>query len=122
MPMRWKVFLIVCSQSTKRLAFALWSNGDCVTDLNGFVGDNDAVDKQFQQLPLAAEIRLLQAPPYALAERLGMGREVSSFGLTVSIVREFAFLAIERDQPALSVLSAALVLVQRHRAGKVGFG
>src|ERR671921_251499 len=68
-PCRWKTDLIVCSQSTKRLAFALWSNGDCVTDLNVFVGENDAVDKQFQQLPLAAEIRLLQPPPYALAER-----------------------------------------------------
>jgi hypothetical protein len=89
--------LIVCSQSAKRLAFALWSNGDRVTDLNGFVGDDHAVDEQLQQLPLAAEVRLLQTLPYVLAERLGMGREAGSFGLAVSIVRELAFLVIERD-------------------------
>jgi len=32
-------------------------------DLDGVTGDDHAVDKQFQQLPLAAEVRLLQALP-----------------------------------------------------------
>jgi serine/threonine protein phosphatase PrpC len=64
---------------------------------------------------------LLQAQPHALAERLGMGREASGFGLAVSVVREFALLAIERQQSSLGVPSAALVLAQRHDVGKVGF-
>jgi len=50
-----------------------------------------------------------------------MSRKASGFGLTISVVCEFAFLAIERDQPSLGIPSAALVLAQRHDAGKVGF-
>src|SRR4051812_41013424 len=84
MPWSWNTDLIVCSQSTKRLALALRPDGDCVTDLNSFAGDDDAVDEQFQQLPLAAEVRPLQALPHALAERLGMSRKASGFDLTIS--------------------------------------
>ena len=114
--------LIVCSQLTKRLALTLRTDGDCVTDLDGVAGDDHAVDEQLQQLSLAAEIRPLQAPPHALAERLGMGRETSGFGLAVGVAREFAFLAVERNQPALRVLPAVLVLAQRHHAGEIGLG
>ena len=114
--------MIVCSQSAKRVALALRPDGDRVTDLDGFAGDDHAVDEQLQQLSLAAEIRLLQALPHTLAESLGMGREASGFGLAVGVVREFAFLAVQREQPTFGVLPAALVLVQRHHAGKVGFG
>ena len=102
--------MIVCSQSTKRLALALRPNGDRVSDLDGFTGDDHAVDEQLQQLSLAAEIRLLQALSHTPAERLGMGGEASGFALAVSTVREFAFLPIERGQPTFGVLPAALVL------------
>ena len=102
--------MIVCSQSTKRLALALWANGDCVTDLDGVACNDHAVDEQFQQLPLAPEVRLLQALPYALTERLGMRREAGGFGVAVGIARELAFLAIECHQPALRVPPAVLVL------------
>ena len=37
-------------------------------------------------------------------------------------MREFAVLAIKYQQPTLSILSAALVLVQRYHAGKIGLG
>jgi hypothetical protein len=40
--------LIVCSQSAKRLALALWRHGDGVPDLDDFAGDDHAVDEQFQ--------------------------------------------------------------------------
>jgi hypothetical protein len=50
-----------------------------------------------------------------------MSRKVSDFGLTIRVVGELAFLAIERGQPSLGVPSAALVLAQRHDASKVGF-
>ena len=101
--------MIVCSQSTKRVALTLRSDGDDVTDLHRLVGDDDAVDEQFQQLPLAGEIRLLQALPHALAERLGMSRKASDLGLTIRVAGELAFLAIERGQPSLGVPSAAAV-------------
>ena len=39
---------IVCSQSAKRLALALRSDGDGVPDLDGSAGDDHAVDEQFQ--------------------------------------------------------------------------
>ena len=50
-----------------------------------------------------------------------MSRKASDFGLTIRVVGELAFLAIERGQPSLGVPSAALVLAQRHDASKVGF-
>ncbi len=112
--------MIVCSQSAKRVALALRPDGDCVAYLDGFTGDDHAVDQQFQQRSLAVKVRLLQALPYALAERRGMARETSGFGLAVGVVREFAFLAIERQQPTLGIPPAALVLVQLYHAGKVG--
>ncbi len=74
----------------------------------------------FQQLSLAAEVRLLQALPHAAAERLGMGREASGFALAVGVVHEFALLAIERQQPDLGVPPAALILAQGHHAGEIG--
>ena len=114
--------MIVCSQLTKWLALTLRTDGDCVTDLDGVAGDHHAVDEQFQQLPLAAEVGPLQALPHAPAERLGMGREASGFGLAAGVAREFAVLAIERRQPTLGVPPAALVLGQRHHAGEVGLG
>jgi hypothetical protein len=113
--------LIVCSQSTKRLALAFRPDGDRVPNLDGFTGDDHAVDEQLQQLALAAEICLLQALSHTPAERLGMGGEASGFGLAVSAVREFAFLAIKRGQPTFGVLPTTLVFGQRHHAGKVGF-
>ena len=68
------------------------------------------------------EVRLLEALPHAPAERLGMGREASGFGLTTGVAREFTFLALERQQPGLDLPPAALVLAQRHHAGQVGLG
>ena len=68
-----------------------------------------------------AEVRLLQTLPHALAERLGMSRKASDFGLTISVMCEFAFLDVERNQPSLGVPSAALILAQRHDTSKVGF-
>jgi hypothetical protein len=50
-----------------------------------------------------------------------MSRKASGLGLTIRLVGELAFLALERDQPSLGVPSPALVLAQRHHAGKVGF-
>ena len=109
-PCTWNTFLIVCSQSTKRPALALRTDGHCIADLDGVTGDDHAVDEQLQQLSLSPEVRLLQALSHALAERLGMRREASGFGLAVGVAHEFAFLAIECDQPALRVLPAAPVL------------
>jgi hypothetical protein len=116
----WNTDLIVCSQSAKRVALALRPDGDRVTDLDGFAGDDHAVDQQLQQRSLAVEVRLLQALPHAPAERRGMARETSGFGPAVGVVREFAFLAIERQQPALGIPPAAPVLIQLHHAGEVG--
>ena len=74
---KWNSVLIVCSQSTKGGSFAIGSGRDHVADLNVAISDDDAVHQQFEQLPLALKVGLLQAFLYAPAERLGMGREAS---------------------------------------------
>ncbi len=119
-PCTWKTCLIVCSQSAKRLALALRPDRDRVPDLDGLAGDDHAVDQQFQQISLAAEVRLLQALPHAAAELLGMGREAGGLGLAVGVVHEPALLAVERQQPDLGFAPAPLALAQRHDAGEVG--
>ena len=108
----WGTVQIVCSQSPKGLALALRSGGDYVSNLDGAVGDDHAVDEQFQQLPFPVEACLLQARAHAAAERLGMGREASGFVLAIGVVHELAFLALKRLQPNLGLAAAALILGQ----------
>src|SRR3712207_1835249 len=111
---------MVCSQSPKRLSLAIRSGWDDVPDLDGTVGDDDAVDEQLQEFSLAVEVRLLQALPHAAAERLDMGREASGFALAIGVLHEFALLALDRQQPGLGVPPAAVVLGQRHHPGEIG--
>ena len=74
---KWNSVLIVCSQSTKGVSFAIGSSRDHVTDLDVAIRDDDAVHQQFEQLPLAIEVGLLQPLLHAPAELLGMSREAS---------------------------------------------
>ncbi len=74
---RWNSVLIVCSQSTKGVSFASGSGRDHVTDLDVAISDDNAVHQQFEQLPLAIEVGLLQPLLHAAAELLGMSREAS---------------------------------------------
>ena len=74
---RWNSVLIVCSQSTKGVSFAIGSGRDHVTDLDVAISDDNAVHQQFEQLPLAIEVGLLQPLLHAAAELLGMSREAS---------------------------------------------
>jgi hypothetical protein len=72
---RQKRFQIVCTQSTKRLAFALWAGGEDVADLNSAVRHNNAVDQKLEQRTLAFKVGSRQAVPYASAEDVGVGCE-----------------------------------------------
>jgi hypothetical protein len=74
---RWNSVLIVCSQSTKGVSFAIGSGRDHITDLDVAISDDNAVHQQFEQLPLAIEVGLLQPLLHAAAELLGMSREAS---------------------------------------------
>jgi predicted phage gp36 major capsid-like protein len=70
-----KRFQIVRTQSTKRLAFALWTGGEHVTDLHSAVRHNNAVNQKLEQRALALKVGRRQAVPHALAEDVGVGRE-----------------------------------------------
>src|SRR3712207_8217272 len=74
---KWNSVLIVCSQSTKGVSFAIGSGRDHVADLNVAISDDDAVHQQFEQLPLAIEVGSLQPLLHPPAEHLGMSREAS---------------------------------------------
>src|SRR5215213_12040231 len=52
---------IVCSQSRKGRVLPLRAGWDDITDLDGTVGDDHAVDQQFEQCPLPVEICCSQA-------------------------------------------------------------
>ena len=64
---RW-VTEIVCSQMTKANRLAGRAGRDHVADLDGVVGDDDAVDEQLDQLPSLLEGRGSEAVPDLTAE------------------------------------------------------
>jgi len=80
----------------KRLAFTVRPGWDDVADLDRAVGDDHAVDQQFQQRPLLVEAGAGQARTHALAERLGMGCQASCFALTFGIMRKLMLLSVQR--------------------------
>ena len=111
---------MVCSQSPKGVAFAIWTGWDDVADLDLAVGDDHAVDEEFEQRTLPIEVRRCQSLAHAFAERLGMGGQSGRFVLAPGVVRKVVFLAVKRGQPRFDVAPATLVFGQRQHAGKVG--
>jgi hypothetical protein len=57
-----------------------------------------------------------------VAKRLGLGCEPSSLALTVSVLQQFALLAIKRRQSGFGITTPPLVLGQWYHTGHVGFG
>jgi hypothetical protein len=70
-----KIEQIVCTQSTKRLAFPVWARGEHVTDLHSAVRDNNAVNQKLKQRTLALKVGCRQAVPHASTEDVGVGRQ-----------------------------------------------
>ena len=100
---------IVRTQSTKWLALAVGTGRDDVAYLDATVGDDHAINQQFEQRPLLVEVGACQALAHAAAEHLGVGCQASRLALAFGIVREFNLLPVQRVQPCLGVPAAALV-------------
>ena len=111
---------IVRTQSTKWLALAVGPGGDDVSDLDGAISDDHAVNQQFEQRPLLIEVGACQALAHTATERLGVGCQASRLALAFGIMRELEFLPVQRLQPCLGVAAAALVFGQRHDASQIG--
>ena len=92
---RQKRFQIVCTQSTKRLAFALWTGGEDVTDLHSAVRHNNAVDQKLEQRTLALKVGCRQPVPHALAEDVGVGRERDCLRLPLGISQKLLLLLLK---------------------------
>jgi hypothetical protein len=92
---RQKRFQIVCTQSTKRLAFALWAGGEDVTDLNSAVRDNNAVDQKLEQRTLALKVGRCQAVPHASTEDVGVGRECDCLRVPLGISQKRLLLLLK---------------------------
>ena len=85
---------MVRTQPTKRLALAGGTSRDDITDLDGAIGDDHAIDQQFEQRPLLVEVGACQAVAHTAAERLGVGCQASRLTLAFCIVREFGLLPV----------------------------
>ena len=85
---------IVCSQSRKRSLFALRTGRDDVADLDSAVGDDHAVNQQFEQPALTVEIGASQTFAHTLTERLGMGGQTSRLTLTLGVLLKLMLLPI----------------------------
>ena len=106
---------IVRTQPTKRLALAVGTSRDDITDLDGAVGSDHAIDQQFEQRPLLVEAGTCQAVAHTAAEYLGVGCQAGRLTLAFGIVGEFGLLPVQRLQPCLGV-------AQRPVPDQVGFG
>ena len=86
---------IVCSQSRKRRLFSLRAGRDDVADLDSVIGDDHAVDQQFEQCPLPFEVRGGQALLHTPAERLGMRGQPARLVLSLGILHEILLLTVQ---------------------------
>src|SRR5215213_8437444 len=85
---------IVRTQSPKRLSFPVRAGRDDVADLNGAVGDDHAVNQQFEQPALTVEIGVSQTFAHTLTERLGMGGQTSRLALMLGVLLKLMLLPI----------------------------
>src|SRR3954470_12676423 len=92
---RQKRFQIVCTQSTKPLAFALWAGGEHVTDLHSAVRYNDPVNQKLKQGSLALKVGRRQAVPHASAENVGVGRKRDCLRVPLSISQKRLLLLLK---------------------------
>jgi hypothetical protein len=92
---RQKRFQIVCTQSTKRLAFPLWAGGEHVTDLHSAVRHNNPVNQKLKQRALALKVSRLQAVPDASTEDVGVGRERDRLRVPLSISQKRLLLLLK---------------------------
>jgi hypothetical protein len=83
------VVSIVRTQPAKRFPLAVGTGRDDVADFDGAIGDDHAIDQQFEQRPLLVEVSACQAVAHTAAERLGLSCQASRFALAFGIVREF---------------------------------
>src|SRR5436305_7002894 len=109
---RWEIE-VVFTQMTKAHRLAAGAERDDVADLDLAVADQDPVDQQLHQLALPREVRGGQAGLDPSAEVRGRGGPPGELGLPVRLGVEPAGLRVQRLEPLLQRLSAALVLGQR---------
>ena len=86
---------IVCSQSRKRCLFPFRAGRDDVADLDSAIGDDHAVNQQFEQGSFPLEIRRGQALLHTSAERLGVRGQSARLVLSRGITREIPLLAVQ---------------------------
>ncbi len=92
---RQKRFQIVCTQSTKRLAFALWAGGEHVTDLHSAVRHNNAVNQKLKQRSLALKVSRRQPVPHASTENVGLGRKRDCLRMSRGIGQKLLLLLLK---------------------------
>jgi hypothetical protein len=106
---------IVRTQSPKQFAFTIWASRDDIADLDDAIGDDHAVNQQFEQRALSVEIGASQTFAHTLTECLGTGGQASRLALTLSILHQLILLPIQRLQSVISITPTPLVLGQRGR-------
>ena len=93
---------------------------DHIANLDVRVGDDDAVDKEFDELPLLLPGGPLKATLHSGAERFDRLRDPGQILLPLGFCRELVCLARQRLQVLLQPLAPPLILLQRHHLVEVG--
>jgi hypothetical protein len=111
---------IVFTQMTKEGDFALWAGWDDITDFNVFIVDDDAVDKQFNELATLGEVQVFQRRRNPLAEILNPTCQCRDIDLFLSLGIKLAELLFQSVVSVGQLMAFAFKLVLADDFGQVG--
>jgi hypothetical protein len=101
---------VVCTQSTKRLAFTLGASRKGVADFHLTVSDNNTINQQLEKSPLAVEVGTSQSIANTPAELLRIIRQAGCLMPIACVSKELLFLPLQSRQAALRLPATPLKL------------
>jgi hypothetical protein len=107
---------------TRTDVFAAGTGRHRIPNLNFAIGDDDAVDEQFDPWSLLLEGGRGQARTDALAEVLNVCHQGGQFVLTIDLSRQLLRLGCQCLMALLQFVPSAFVFGQRHDPAQIGFG
>jgi hypothetical protein len=111
---------IVFTQMTKTNVFTGWTGRDHVADLNIFVLDDHAINKQFYQFSFLFKVSVLQTSSNSLTEILYGDSQARELIPTIHLMRQLLFQILHALEPVLQIHSSALIFEEGDNLVQVG--
>jgi hypothetical protein len=112
---------IVFTQMTKTNVFTGRTGRDHVADLDSFVLDDHAINKQFYQFSFLFKVSVLQTSSNSLAEILYGNSQARELIPTIHLMCQLLFQILHALEPVLQIRSSALIFGEGDDLVQVGF-